>query len=158
MNKALIESKMARIGLDPSVSGFGYMAELLEAMPAEHTSFMELYNVVAAKHGINHYRVERNVRMLIERFYDEHVNVHPLLCPNMHSGRLTNSQFMCRLRMLINEDAGYNKDGSQWVILEHGENTFEVRVFATGGNFWAKRGTRDECLTYIMNGGLDNVV
>lgn len=158
MTKEIIRTKLAHLGLDPSLCGFNHLVELMTILPEEPGNIVTLYADAAKLRNTTGPRLERGIRHMVDRFYDEHIDVHPLLCPNAASGRLTISQFAYKLRLLLKEDSGYTKDGRAWVILETGNNRYEVRVFVAGGNYWVYRGSHNDCVNYILGGGMVNAV
>ena len=65
-----IRKLLLSAGVDPSLSGYGYLMTGIEMCYKDHSLFQhvtkELYWLIAEKHGVKHTNVERCIRNAIE--------------------------------------------------------------------------------------------
>lgn len=164
MNEVVISNQMAHLGLDPSLLGFRYMVDLVkmidEAGDPAAVQVTKAYHDIAKRFGSTWMRVERNIRTVINHYYDTHSTYHTLLEPDAVHGTLHAASFIARLWYILRQDRGYFPDGSCWAIhrisTEFGK--YEVRVYIAGGNYTAFTGTREGCNKYIHKGMNEHVV
>lgn len=161
MNRELTINKLASMGLDPSLTGFHYIVDLLELapdIPADGDNMGDLYRKVAEKHGVTFTSVERTVRHAIERFYYHGGCADPTLAADRMTGKWSNKAFLYKLRIALKGDMGCFSDGRSWVLREHNIDKYDVTIYACGGCYTAFVGSHEACIKFILNGGKVNAV
>lgn len=156
MDRELVINKLAAIGLDPSLVGFYYIADMLEilpSMPIDGDSMSTMYMDIAAKHNTSASSIERSVRYAIERFYSSTLCESPMLIADINKGKCTNKQFLYKLRVMLKEETGHFSDGRVWALRERSAFKYDVLVYACGGCYTAYVGSHDACINFILNGG-----
>lgn len=105
MKKDEVKKRMAEIGLDISLKGFGCIADMLEIIDEEGADLKitAAYEITGRKRNDSGARVERAIRHAITRYYQiMGTNCHPDL--RRKSGkdmRLHNKEFLARLHKII---------------------------------------------------------
>jgi hypothetical protein len=161
MNRELIANKLTSIGMDPALTGFHYLLDMLELAPDVPTigdGMCQLYEKVAQRHNTSSTAVERSMRHAVERFYEQNVCESPALCADMNKGKCVNKSFLYKLRVMLKEDSGHFSDGRAWVLRERNVDKYDVLVYVNGGCYTAFVGTHNACINFILNGGKVNAV
>lgn len=106
-----IEDKLLALGIKPNVRGFRYLAQAVEIWVERGGCIAitkELYPEVADRHGTTGSRVERAIRHAIEVAADScgYEDFAEILgtTTNMNKGKLTNSEFIATLALLVERE------------------------------------------------------
>lgn len=106
-----IEDKLLALGIKPNISGFRYLVDAVEIWAERNGDLSitkELYPQIAVKRGTTGSRVERAIRHAIETAADccSFEDMASILgtTTNMNKGKLTNSEFISTLALLVERE------------------------------------------------------
>lgn len=100
--RAKLDKLLTDLGENISHKGYNVMFDIMEYVEKEpslqnHFSVAELYSYVTEKTGSNYHQIERNIRAMIIRIYDNNSEKHinsVLGVDNDSQHKMTNSRFL----------------------------------------------------------------
>ena len=112
--KALIEDRLISLGIRPNLAGFTALVEMIGLWMREQDENRELpricdlYDNIAIKTGSYRSRVERSVRLAVEKMYEvldekEVVRIFGA-ARKKKDGMLTNGEFVATVALLVRRD------------------------------------------------------
>lgn len=109
MNKKEVRKELVKMGFDASLKGIGHMADILEMIDKKGSDFKITATIVAMgeKKRIQRHAIERNIRYLIQRYYEKNRgNCHPHLYNTADTdGQFRTKEFLIRLHEIIYDNA-----------------------------------------------------